>query len=73
MRREENRIPCPCCDSLDYDFVYMDAFDNVLGCSECVHAVDEQIYQEQVETQLYDSHIDYLIDEAIGRRVCESP
>lgn len=64
---EERRIPCPCCDSYDYEFVYMDAYDNVQGCSECLRAIDEAIYQERVEEQLYDEHINHLVDEARGK------
>ena len=52
--REEHRIPCPCCDSLDYRFVYLDAYGNAQGCSECLNAVDGDLYEEQVEEKLYD-------------------
>lgn len=62
----EKRFSCPICQRYYYKFVYMDENDNVIGCSECVRAVDESLYQEQVESQLHDEHIDFLIDEAMG-------
>ena len=62
----ERRIPCPCCQSLDYSHVYLDAYGTAQGCSECLQKMDGDTYEEKVETKLFEEHIDFLIDEANG-------
>ena len=65
--RDERRIECPLCNSLDYECIYIDAFDQPVGCSECVRVVDGDSWEEEQETKAYDSMIDFRIDEAMGK------
>lgn len=63
-------IPCPVCDSTEYETIYKNALsEEVIGCDCCVQTVDGWEYNEREREAAYDSTIDMLIDEAIDKRV----
>lgn len=68
-REDERRIECPYCASTDYRFVYMDTLDQIVGCSNCVHAVDADLFQEQEEAKAYDAMVDKEINEKLAEKV----
>ena len=40
---------CPVCGNDNYEFVYKDIDNRVVGCSECVRTVDAEDYAEEVD------------------------
>ena len=66
--RDDDYVNCPCCGSSGYHVIYIrELNDEVVGCSDCIKAVDGYEYTQDVVERSYDEHLDQEIDEALGR------
>lgn len=67
---DDKIIPCPVCESTEYQTIYRNSLNQqVIGCDCCVQSLEGWEYNEREQEASYDSVIDFLIDEAIDKRV----
>ena len=46
-----NYPACPMCGTELYDYVFVDVYGDVVGCSECVHSKDPWEYAEMMANE----------------------
>lgn len=54
---------CPVCGAVLYETLYLDADDNIAGCSECVKEVDAAEYWEEQRENDKHAYEDMLYDQ----------
>ena len=67
---EERDIPCPICDSTQYETIYRSAInDEVIGCDCCVQSLEGWEYEDEMKEEAYDHYVELKVDEKIEERI----